>query len=753
MNVLRAGYFDGKRAIRHEVSLMLAEGKLRVIGREVTAQFDARRVRVAPRIAGTPRWLYLPGGGACVVADNDAVDRFARESGFALFLHKLESRPAYAAIAVALVVSSLWLLIDRGLPVAVEHIAQRIPVGAEAALGQQALAGFERHWLKPSKLTPARQGALRAKFERMAKAAGETAPQQLEFRASPAIGPNAFALPAGIIVVTDELVKLARNDQEVLAVLAHELGHVRYRHIMRHLLQSSATALIIAGVTGDVASATSLAAAAPAVLLQTKYSRDYEREADRYAIETLQKSGIAPRHFAKILDRFEAKSGKRGVMPTFLSSHPPTAEREQLALASAGTSAQNQEEEEEADERVADVRPARPLLAIVDPEQRQIAVLVEKRDAAELERVLGGYQLAFEQDAKSVRALENAFRTFRKIPGNSEETLSAWVQGSPSSYVARVARAAFYLSQGLEARGTDFFQDTPEESIRAMRVYLEKASADLERSLGLSPKPYLSHRYLMTIALYSGSRGSTKSRYEEAAKLAPASAEPRLAYMISLEPRWGGSYREMEVFLAESRAALDPGDANRLAARIPAYRGFESNRAKDFRKAVEHFDEAIRLDDDAESLCQRAYTLAELKRFAEAFADVGRALSKVRDHRNCMRRAVYLAARVDDATEVVRVLSLVIEVDPNSGSAYNRRGWSYHRLGKPELAFPDYLAAAKLGDAWAELQVGKYYWGGTGIRQDREEALVWLEKSAAQGNKDAQVSLDQARKELGRKAG
>ncbi len=118
-----------------------------------------------------------------------------------------------------------------------------------------------------------------------------------------------------------------------------------------------------------------------------------------------------------------------------------------------------------------------------------------------------------------------------------------------------------------------------------------------------------------------------------------------------------------------------------------------------------------------------------------------------------MKRAIYLAARVDDVTEVVRVMSMVIEVDPNSGPAYNRRGWSYHRLGKPELAFPDYLAAANLGEDWAELQVGKYYWSGIGIKQNRDEALVWLEKSAAKGNKDARVSLDQARKELGRKAG
>lgn len=354
MNPLRARYFDGKRALGHEVSVMLAGGKLKLVGRDVSAEFDARRVRVAPRVAETPRWLYLPGGGACAIADNDAVDRFARERPFARFLHRLESRPAFAALAVALVVGALWLLIDRGVPVAAERVAREIPREAETVLGQQTLAGMERYFLRESKLTPARQEALRGKFGRMAQAAGEAVPPRVEFRASPAIGPNAFALPGGIIVVTDELVRLARNDQEVLAVLAHELGHVRFRHTMRHLLQGSATALIIAGVTGDIASTTSLAASAPALVLQTKYSRDYEREADRYAIELMEKTGIAPRYFATILARMEKKVGKRGAIPTFLSTHPPTKEREALALAAAGAGEPAGDEAGGADERAAE---------------------------------------------------------------------------------------------------------------------------------------------------------------------------------------------------------------------------------------------------------------------------------------------------------------------------------------------------------------------------------------------------------------
>jgi Zn-dependent protease with chaperone function len=335
MNTLKARYFDGKTSRGHDVTVMLSSGKLAVVGHAVMAEFDARGVRRSLRIANTPRWLYLPGGGACVTDDNDAIDRWTVDRRYERILHRWESRPGYAAFAVVLVVAALWLLIDHGIPAAAEQIAERIPVGAEETLGRESLAGLENFALKPTTLPVVRQEEYRRKLAAMA--GNQAVPYRLEFRASPVFGPNAFALPSGIIVMTDELVKSAHHEQEVLGVLAHELGHVRHRHSMRHLLESSAIALVIAGVTGDVASATSFAAAAPALLLNAKFSREFEREADRYAIDLMRKGGLDPRYLARLLDRLEEDhGGKRGTIPTFLSSHPATDERKALAEAAAG---------------------------------------------------------------------------------------------------------------------------------------------------------------------------------------------------------------------------------------------------------------------------------------------------------------------------------------------------------------------------------------------------------------------------------
>jgi tetratricopeptide (TPR) repeat protein len=308
-----------------------------------------------------------------------------------------------------------------------------------------------------------------------------------------------------------------------------------------------------------------------------------------------------------------------------------------------------------------------------------------------------------------------------------------------------VARGSFYQSQGLEARGTAYIKDTPEENIRAMRAYLGKARIDLERSLNMTQRPYLSHRILMSIARTSGNRKSGRTHYLEAVKLAPQSVELRLAYMTSLEPRWGGSYAEMEAFVAESRSQLkDPGAVARLAARIPADRADERQRAKDFAPALKLYDEAIGLYPGAGTLCERSYVLSQLKRDAEAFADVKLALSKSPDNRYCLERAVAVASGAGNADEAIGVLNLVIEVDPNSVHAINQRGWRYQQQGIAELAFKDFLASARLGDGWGQLMTGKYYWAGKGVKEDREEALAWLRKAAAQGHPDAKLSLEQA---------
>ena len=330
MNAIPARYYDGERSVSQPVALrfFLSGNQLAVAGDGVAAQYELTAVRFAPRIANTPRWIYLPDGASCAVPDNDAIDRVAPESRFLHTVRVWERKPVYALVSVLLVAGLVWLFVDRGVPPIARAIAERIPASSEASLGARTLEGMsEGGFMAPSDLPDDLRQGLVARFAKSAQRGAAPADYRIVFRNSPAIGANAFALPGGIILVTDGLVTLAQNEDELLGVLAHELGHVVHRHSMRRILESSLIAIVIAGVTGDVASMTSLASGAPIAVIHLAYSRDHEREADQYATGLLHRSGIDPRHFAALLERMEAAQSEATGLPTFLSTHPSTAER------------------------------------------------------------------------------------------------------------------------------------------------------------------------------------------------------------------------------------------------------------------------------------------------------------------------------------------------------------------------------------------------------------------------------------------
>ena len=344
MSAIQARYFDGKSSGAREVSLEPdALGVLHVRGEGIDFGWPLAEVRVSDRIGSSRRYLDFPDGSKCETGDNDGVDRlFAAQAPVAArLLHRWESGLRYALAAAAITIAAAVAAIFWGIPALAKQVAFALPASTENLIGRDVLGALDRFVLTPSRLPPQRQEALRRLHSSMLADIGPEkggAPAyRLEFRAGGRVGANAFALPAGIIVMTDELVELSKDDRELESVLAHEIGHLRQRHILRHVLQDSVTVLLIAVTLGDLTSLTTLAATAPTLLLQAKFSRDFEREADDFALALLARRGVPPEMFAAILQRMEEKRpGGKNAGPDaldFLSTHPATRERIERAQA------------------------------------------------------------------------------------------------------------------------------------------------------------------------------------------------------------------------------------------------------------------------------------------------------------------------------------------------------------------------------------------------------------------------------------
>jgi len=331
-------YFDGVVATRRDVRLIIEAGALFVQDDDVESAYPLDGVKLASAIGSVRRTIRLPNGGMCEVTDPAFVADLERRQGKgdrAALLHRWEKSLTLVAAALGATALVVVLFMRFGVPALARQAAFALPPAVESSMGRESLAVLDRLFTKPSKLGAERRAELTTLFSRVVAASGAPSACRMEFRDGGAIGANAFALPYGIVLITDQLIDLAKQDDEIAAILAHELGHVRGRHALRHVLQNSTTGLVIATLTGDLVSITSLAATLPTALVDASFSRSFEQEADDAAIAWMKSSGVPPRRYAEILGRLQAqldvRSGetfdKKHPVRNYLATHPDTGER------------------------------------------------------------------------------------------------------------------------------------------------------------------------------------------------------------------------------------------------------------------------------------------------------------------------------------------------------------------------------------------------------------------------------------------
>ncbi len=332
--MVAAQYFDGLTAASQAVTLTLDGEWLQLRGDVMAHEWPVRDIRVSERLGGTSRRIEFPEGGHCEVSDQEALDALLKQAGYRKgWLDGMQHSLRWALISALLIVLLFAAAYRYLLPWGAEVVAQSIPPQLLQKMGASSLQTLDKLILEPSKLPADRQQALRAAYARLAPLPDAQLAYRIEFRSAPQIGPNAFALPDGNIVMLDELVALTQDDNEILAVLAHERGHVEQRHALRMVLQSSVVGLAMTWYMGDVSS---LLATVPAMMMQASYSREMENEADGYAARTLNLNGLSPCLLPGILNKLEAAHAQRkadtskdknGSVMDYLASHPSTEER------------------------------------------------------------------------------------------------------------------------------------------------------------------------------------------------------------------------------------------------------------------------------------------------------------------------------------------------------------------------------------------------------------------------------------------
>jgi len=142
--------------------------------------------------------------------------------------------------------------------------------------------------------------------------------------------PNAFTIPGGVIYVTTGMLDFVRSDDELAAVLSHELVHADKDHVMKQVArnQKLSVASLLVTVASGGAVPVAVLSNLLAVAVQNDYGRDFETEADQGSVRILHDAGYSPSAAVTILERLQEEEVKRPyVDPGVYRTHPRTEER------------------------------------------------------------------------------------------------------------------------------------------------------------------------------------------------------------------------------------------------------------------------------------------------------------------------------------------------------------------------------------------------------------------------------------------
>ena len=229
-----------------------------------------------------------------------------------------------AAVGLSVTAFVFW-----GVPVFAGPLARATPIQMEKDMGRSFDAQMGAMFRRCE--GEAGQGAL---YELGVRLAGQSdTPFIVRVRAVQAPFVNAFALPGGSILVTDDLIREAETPDELAAVVAHEVAHIEKRHVMQAVWRSLGVGLLLDAVVGGGTGAGQQAVLLAGQATDLRYGREAELEADQRGQALLVGAGLSSQGMAPFFERMHGagEDERLTAAAEFVSTHPDSGRRAQRA--------------------------------------------------------------------------------------------------------------------------------------------------------------------------------------------------------------------------------------------------------------------------------------------------------------------------------------------------------------------------------------------------------------------------------------
>jgi membrane associated rhomboid family serine protease/tetratricopeptide (TPR) repeat protein len=261
------------------------------------------------------------------------------------------------------------------------------------------------------------------------------------------------------------------------------------------------------------------------------------------------------------------------------------------------------------------------------PDISEIKRMLAASDFKALDNLYDGYFKQYQKDVLQEGFFQEAYNVFTPKNDLSTESLDLWV-ATTGSYMAYAARGTYRAQQGFIARGGEYASDTPRSQLDEMQRLHDEAAKDLQLAIAANPQLMPAYSCLIVMAKTSNMPYSAKQILDLAVEKDKRSFYVRHEYIVSLQPRWGGSYGDMSAYAksASEFSGMNPRLWS-LQGAADADRADDQYRAGNYSGAVKLYTKALRFGDRLTWLKYRAACNYYQDKKNEAIADYRRVVS------------------------------------------------------------------------------------------------------------------------------
>lgn len=296
-------------------------------------EYSKSEYEVEPKLGVASRVIRFADGVRFETDDHAAFGRceaFVSQSSLMRLVDWMESRWLVALGSLVGVFAFAFLFLTYGVPVLAKYVAFEVPQSIRRTITESSIDAMEAYGSFEESYSMKVHRKAEGAFERALALLGEERREEFEYELriydAPKIGPNAFALPSGVVIATEDFVELCETEEQMVAVFLHEFAHVELQHGVRSLIQDGGVFLIASLALGDLSSLGGMAASLPALAIESRYSRTFETEADLFSGRILEKGGIGVEAMKEALVLLHVDTAEIG-FTRFLSTHPDIEER------------------------------------------------------------------------------------------------------------------------------------------------------------------------------------------------------------------------------------------------------------------------------------------------------------------------------------------------------------------------------------------------------------------------------------------